>query len=78
MLHCPRSALPTTFAGGVTTGCWVLFTVTTKLHVALFPAASVTRNTLVVLPAGKVEPLPRPATCVVAGPAQLSVPTGAA
>src|SRR5437899_13068064 len=52
------------------------FTVTVKLHVAVLPAASVTRNTLVVTPTGKADPLANPPVCVVTAPAQLSVPTG--
>ena len=47
-----------------------------KEHVAVFPEASVTLNVFVVTPTGKVEPLERPAVCVVVCPAQLSVPTG--
>src|SRR5436309_13235071 len=49
-------------------------TVTVKLHVAVLPAASVTRNTLVVTPTGKADPLANPPVCVVTAPAQLSVP----
>src|SRR5438094_10652437 len=52
-------------------------TVTVKLHVAVLPAASVTRNTLVVTPTGKADPLANPPVCVVRAPAQLTVPTGA-
>src|SRR5437764_15215827 len=50
-------------------------TVTVKLHVAVLPAASVTRNTLVVTPTGKADPLAKPPVCVVTAPAQLSVST---
>ena len=51
--------------------------ITVKLHVALLPAASVTRKTFVVVPTGKAAPLAKPAVCEVDGPAQLSEPTGA-
>ena len=51
--------------------------ITVKLHVALLPAASVTRKTFVVVPTGKAAPLAKPAVCVVVEPAQLSAPTGA-
>src|SRR5438093_10775425 len=46
-------------------------TVTVNLHVAVLPAASVTRNTLVVTSTGKAEPLANPPVCVVSAPAQL-------
>jgi hypothetical protein len=51
-------------------------TVTVKLQVVLFPAASVTSNVLVVVPTGKVAPEAKPVVCVVVAPEQLSVPTG--
>ena len=40
----------------------VSFTVTSKLQVAVFPAASVTSNVLVVVPTGNVLPLGSPAS----------------
>ena len=48
-------------AGHVIAGSSVSFTVTVKLQVVVFPAASVTSNVLVVVPNGKVEPLGSPA-----------------
>ena len=71
------SALALVGAGQVITGGSLSFTVTVKLHVAVLPAASVTRKTLVVTPTGKADPLANPPVCVVNAPAQLSVPTGA-
>src|SRR6266536_397939 len=65
------------FEGQLITGGSLSVTVTVKLHVAVLPAASVTRNTLVVTPTGKADPLANPPVCVVTAPAQLSVPTGA-
>src|SRR5439155_16623880 len=52
-------------AGQLIAGGWLSLTVTVKLHVALFPAASVTWNTFVVTPTGKAAPLVNPAICVV-------------
>src|SRR5436309_12825257 len=51
-------------------------TVAVKVQVSVLPAASVTRNTLVVTPTGKADPLANPPVCVVTAPAQLSVPSG--
>src|SRR5437899_12897455 len=48
--------------------------VTVNQQWAVPPAASVTRNTLVVTPTGKADPLANPPVCVVTAPAQLSVP----
>src|SRR4029453_11737547 len=59
------------------TGSSLSVTVTLKLHCAVSPAPSVTLNVLTVVPTGKVEPLGRPAICIVVAPEQLSVPTGA-
>src|SRR2546426_12196548 len=59
-------------AGHPIAGGSLSFTVTVKLHVAVLPAASVTRNTLVVTPTGKAAPLVKPAVCVVTAPGQLS------
>src|SRR6476619_5566709 len=53
-------------------------TATTKLHCAIFPAASIALNVLVVFPTGNKLPLARPVICVVTTPGQLSVPVGAA
>src|SRR5438094_4265808 len=63
--------------GHMIAGGSLSLTVTVKLHVAVLPAASVTRNTLVVTPTGKADPLANPPVCVVTAPAQLSVPTEA-
>jgi hypothetical protein len=71
------SALALDGAGQVTNGSSLSMTVTVKLHVAVLPAASVTRNALVVTPTGKAAPLVNPPVWVVSAPAQLSVPTGA-
>src|SRR5204862_1526297 len=60
--------------GQLITGGSLSVTVTVKLHVAVLPAASVTRNTLVVTPTGKADPLANPPVCVVTAPAQLSAP----
>src|SRR5438552_13043009 len=65
------------FDGQLITGGSLSLTVTVKLHVAVLPAASVTRNTFVITPTGKADPLANPPVCVVRTPAQLSVPTGA-
>src|SRR3989442_6753904 len=63
-------------AGQLITGGSLSLTVTVKLHVAVLPAASVTRKTLVVTPTGKTDPLANPPVCVVSAPGQLSLPTG--
>src|SRR5436309_14127354 len=47
------------------TGGSLSLTVTVKLHVAVLPAASVTRNTLVVTPTGKADPLANPPVCEI-------------
>jgi hypothetical protein len=65
-------------AGQVTTGLIRSLMVTVNWHVVVFPAASVARNTFVVVPTGKVEPLARPEIWAVVVPAQLSVATGVA
>ena len=64
------------FAGQLIAGSSVSFTVTVKLHAAVLPTASVTVKVSVVVPTGKVAPLPRPAVWIVDAPLQLSVPTG--
>ena len=51
--------------------------VTVKLHVDVFPTASVAWNTLVVVPTGKAALEAKPKVCDVVVPGQLSVPTGA-
>jgi hypothetical protein len=52
-------------------------TVTGKLAVVKFPAASVVLKVLTVVPTGKTDPLGKPAVCIVVGVEQLSVPMGA-
>ena len=64
-------------AGHAIIGCCVSFTVTVNEQVVVLPPASVTLNEFVVTPTGKVDPLARPAVCVVTEPEQLSVPRGA-
>ena len=49
-------AVAVTFAGHVIVGACVSFTVTVKLHVAVFEAASVAVQVTVVVPTGNVEP----------------------
>jgi hypothetical protein len=44
------------FAGQVTVGAWVSFTVTENEHVPVFDDASVAVHVTVVVPTGKVEP----------------------
>ena len=51
-------------------------TVTLKVQVAVWPAASVAVYVLTVVPIGKVEPLARPAVLTVVTPGQLSMATG--
>src|ERR1041384_1388429 len=76
-LQAPASLARLSAAGAVIVGFSVSLIVTTKLHSAVSPTPSVTRNVLVVLPTGKNEPLARPAICVVVAPPQISAPTGA-
>src|SRR5438128_7907205 len=66
------------FDGQLITGGSLSVTLTVKLHASASLSRSVTRNTLVVTPTGKADPLANPPVCVVTAPAQLSVPTGAA
>src|SRR5947207_5163547 len=73
----PASALALVGAGQLTLGGSLSVTVTVKLHVAVLPAASVTRNTLVVTPTGKADPLANPPVCVVTAPAHVSAACGA-
>ena len=65
------------FAGQEIVGFSVSLTVTVNEHCAVLPPASVTLKVFVVTPTGKIDPLARPAICVVTEPEQLSVPTGA-
>ena len=74
--HWPTALFTLMLLGQVIVGTWLSLTVTVKEQVAVLPLASVTRKTLVVTPTGKLEPLARPAVCVVLLPAQLSEPTG--
>jgi hypothetical protein len=71
-LH-PPVVFVTTLAGHATVGLCVSLTVTVKLHVAVFPLASVTTNVFTVLPFGKADPLARPAVCATVWPGQLSL-----
>ena len=76
LLHIPIVLFSVWFDGQVICGNSVSLIVIVKEHVAVFPAASVTLNVLVVVPTGNVEPLDRPAVWVVVWPAQLTVPMG--
>src|SRR5438046_10590303 len=62
------------FAAQTITGAWLCRRVTVELHVAVWAAASLTTNVLVVTPTGNNEPLARPAVWTVLEPGQLSVP----
>lgn len=62
--------------GQVIVGACVSNTVIVKAQVAVLPALSVTRKTLVVEPPKNVLPDGIPAVCIVLGLEQLSVPTG--
>src|SRR5437763_1378322 len=73
LLHWPMSVFPTMLAGQLMVGFSVSLMVTVKLHAAVLPLASVTRNLLVVMPLGKVAPLARPALWVTTAPGQLSL-----
>ena len=70
-------ALNRIFDGQAIVGFCVSFTVTVNEQAAVLPPASVTLKVFVVTPTGNVDPLARPAICVVTEPEQLSVPTGA-
>lgn len=54
--HCPAAAGMTMFAGQVTVGACVSFTVTVNEQLASFLFASMTVQVTVVVPFGKVEP----------------------
>ena len=71
-----RSLACVMFDGQVMAGDCVSLTVTVNEQLAVLPAASVTKNVLVVTPTGNAAPLARPAVCVVVWPGQLSVPAG--
>src|SRR5438552_17770409 len=71
-----HAALPISSTGQMIAGGSLSRTVTVKLHVALFPAASVTWNTFVVTPTGNAAPFVDPAICIGTAPVQLSLPTG--
>ena len=58
-------------------GISVSLTVTVKEQAAVLPEPSVTVKLFEVVPERKLDPLAKPAVCVVVAPAQLSVPTGA-
>ena len=58
-------------------GASLSVTVTVNEQFAVWPLEAVTRCVTVVVPTGKVTPLPKPAIRVVVAPGQLSVPTGA-
>lgn len=58
------------------TGFSLSTTVTVKVHVQKFPAASVALYVFVVVPFGNTDPGGRPAVCVTVTPEQLSVATG--
>jgi hypothetical protein len=61
----------------VNTGTWLSVTVTVKVHVLVFPLASVAVNVLVVIPIGNDEPDGNPVVCVNVIPEQLSFAAGA-
>ena len=61
-------------AGHVIVGGWVSLTVTVKLHVDVFPDASVAVLVTVVVPTGKV--LPEAGLLVTVTPGQLSLAVG--
>jgi hypothetical protein len=63
--------------GHLIVGACVSVIVTVNEQLAVLPAASVTTNVFVVVPAENVVPLACPAVCAVAAPEQLSVPVGA-
>ena len=69
--HWPGSVDLVMFEGHATVGFSVSLTVTVKLHVAVFPDASVAVQLTVVVPIGKVEPDAGEQTTVT--PGQLSV-----
>jgi hypothetical protein len=55
------------------TGSSLSTTVTSKLQLAVFPAASVTTNVFVVVPNGNSEPLANPTVWLRVSPGQLSL-----
>ena len=60
----------------VIVGNSVSLIVTVNEHVVVLPAASVTRNTFVVVPTGKFDPDDNPAVCTSTEPGQLSPKVG--
>ena len=64
------------FPGHEILGIKVSFMVTVKEQLEVFPEPSVTKNVLVVVPTGNIEPEANPVVCWVTTPEQLSVPTG--
>ena len=64
--------------GQLTVGGWLSVTVTVIVHCLVRPAASVARNTTLLVPAGKAEPLAKPLTriAVPGEGGQLSVNEG--
>ena len=77
--HPPLPASKLSLYGKLLT-TWVTSTITSKETVSVLPDASVTRNVLVVVPSGKIEPLGNPAVCVIVNSSsgQLSVAVGVA
>jgi hypothetical protein len=70
----------TTWLAGqtVNTGASLSVTLTVNAHMLKLPLASVAVNETLVTPMGKVDPLVKPAVCVIINPGQLSLATGAA
>ena len=60
--HCPVVVNTDTLAGQMISIPWSPTTVTSKLHVPVFPEASVTWKDTVVVPNGKILPLDNPET----------------
>jgi hypothetical protein len=61
----------------VNIGTWLSFTVTVNEQTLTLPLASVALYEIFVTPTGKTDPLGKPAVCVMATPAQLSLAVGA-
>ena len=75
-LSAPVLVVVVMLAGQVAVGGWLSFTVTVKLHVAVWPEVSVAVQSTVVVPLAKVEPLA--GVQLVVTPGQLSLAAGAA
>src|SRR5665647_70615 len=73
----PVVAATLILAGQFIVGGSLSIIVTVKLHVDLFPAASVVSKVFVVTPTGNNDPEANPVVLTVLAPAQLSVPIGA-